>query len=226
MKKLIAFQLTYPVEIMDQIINKLDLQDVLAENTKENRIHIFNAVRDIPYFANMNSISDPALFLNEINEHLRGSCTPKNYLLGELFKKLGLEVEFVSYPFHFSDCGINLPAQLEELAKDMPPFFHFGIKVFQDEKWILVDSTWDSALTRIGFPVNQDWNGCSETINAVRSEKEINHHQNFDDRISLVKQAVGEWSYSEKRKAVAFFTLLNHWLESERNLQKENSHAN
>ena len=58
-------------------------------NSTESRINIFEKVRDIPYFI------DPTLwdFDEGPSKMLRlgkGSCTPKHYLLGRMFQKMGL----------------------------------------------------------------------------------------------------------------------------------------
>jgi hypothetical protein len=34
-------------------------------------------------------------------------------------------------------------------------------------RWVLVDATWDSPLKKAGFPVNEHWDGISDTMCAV-----------------------------------------------------------
>ena len=77
------------------------IDDVFSEwvgglNLEEARIYIFSKIRDIPYAV----IPE----LNEPNEYIRildlnkGSCTPKHFLLYQMYHRLGLQVLYSVFP--------------------------------------------------------------------------------------------------------------------------------
>jgi hypothetical protein len=49
--------------------------------------------------------------------------------------------------------------------------YHLACRVQIGCRWILVDATWDCPLGRAGFPVNDHWDGYSETRCAVKPLK-------------------------------------------------------
>lgn len=133
----------------------------------KSRISIFEHIRNIPYALNVPP--DPAPTGPErLLAHGRGSCGPKHHLLAVLFGRLGLEVVFVTFPFLWNDPDLRYPPALRQLAAAVPVSRHLACRVLIDTRWVLVDATWDLPLKRAGFPVNEDWDGRSDTICAVK----------------------------------------------------------
>jgi len=141
---------------------------------KEARIAIFEHVRDIPY-AIIPELRNPVSGPPGLIEQNRGSCQPKHYLIAQSFAKLNIPTRLVTYVFKWDDSEIKYPADLKNIISRLPVSYHLACKADINGKWVLVDATWDLPLKKVGFPVNEKWDGESETINAVNSIKEIIH---------------------------------------------------
>jgi hypothetical protein len=119
-----------------------------------SRIALFERVRDIPYC--YPASRDPI----EVIESGRGSCSGKHYLLGELFRLLGLEVRHMICTHRFNESPIVFPAPMQEvLRKNEIVDLHDYLQIAVDGEWVDVDATWPRGLREFGFPVNEDWDG-------------------------------------------------------------------
>jgi len=131
---------------------------------------IFTHIRDIPY-----SLVVPVNHAQTPQEQMlvsgKGSCAAKHYLLAEMFRNLNLTVVYATFPFLWNDPDLNYPPQLRNLAATLPVAHHLACRVRIGSHWILVDATWDLPLARAGFPVNEHWDGFSETKCAVKPLK-------------------------------------------------------
>lgn len=175
------------------------------------RIVVFEHIRDIPYYL-VPQIADPDEWAASILALNKGSCSPKHYLLGMLFNRMGLEVKYVSYSFRWDKQPVNYSPELAELAKGSPTGYHGACKAKIDGQWILIDATWDSALSKAGFAVNLNWDGKSNTRNAVVPLKEI-IHDDLQSRLNFVSQKRSLYSEKEKEIYSRFIEKFNLWLE-------------
>ncbi len=82
----------------------------------------------------------------------------------------------------------------------MPIGYHLACRAYINGKWILVDATWDIPLSKAGFPVNESWDGISNTLNAVKPLEGIVHRN-------------AKKSDEEKSLSNRFYSILNKWLE-------------
>ena len=166
------------------------------------RVSVYEEIRDIPYavIPGINS----ALHYARILTVGKGSCTPKHFLLRDMYEKLGLPVLYIVYPFRWSDLEVDYPAHLRELAEDMPISYHLACKVEIGGKLVLVDATVDSPLKRLGLPVNENWNGLSNMLLPVTpvGEEQLFHPAEVRD--------YGAW-YDEV--SLEFFNQMNTWLD-------------
>jgi hypothetical protein len=182
---------------------------------KESRIAVFEHVRDIPYAIVPglgHSIHGPARML-AMN---RGYCEPKHFLMCMMYQRLGIPTKYVTYPFRWNAQDINYPLKLKKVVNGMPRGYHLACKAYVNEKWVSVDATWDLPLKRLGFPVNEGWDGFSNTLNAVKPEEEITH-ENEEQRIEYISKT--GWSLLTKKEKVSslrFYDELNKWLEETR----------
>ena len=133
----------------------------------QSLISIFDHIRDIPYSLAV-PMTDPGTSPEKMLELGRGYCGPKHYLLAELYRRLGYEVVFATFPFLWNDPDIRYPEELRRLAAAQPVAHHLACRVSIDDRWVLVDATWDRPLKRAGFPVNEHWDGRSDTKCAVK----------------------------------------------------------
>ncbi|RJO63666.1 MAG: hypothetical protein C4540_06820 [Candidatus Omnitrophota bacterium] len=175
------------------------------------RIKVFEEIRDIPYYL-VPSIEDPYEWAASILAENKGSCSPKHYLLGLLFEKMGLPVKYVTYPYHWNKQPLPYPPELKGLAEGTPIAYHVACKANIEGRWVLIDVTWDSHLQKAGFPVNEAWDGLHDTQNAYMPLEEI-PHKNLEQRLEFVKKKRN--LYTDKEKVVyAQFTLeFNSWLQ-------------
>ena len=134
-------------------------------NPLQARINIFRNIRDIPY-AVVPSIMDYRRY-KDILRAGKGSCSPKHFLLCEMFRRLDLPVLYVVYPHRWDEIAKIMgeySTRLEEMASALPVSRHIACKVEIDDKLVLVDATFDLPLLKAGFTVNADWDGKSDTM--------------------------------------------------------------
>ncbi len=188
-----------------------------GKNSIEARVSIFQKIRDIPYAVIPELVS--AERYTEILKLNKGSCTPKHFLLGNMFQRLGLMVLYAVYPYRWGEGwddinmqldfgpGQDYLARLRKMAEEMPLSHHLACRVDIDGELVLVDATLDLALGRIGMPVNQAWDGMSDTLLPMNpcGEEELYHPSE-----AYLMQA----EYNEKQ--LAFYREFNSWLEKVR----------
>jgi hypothetical protein len=155
---------------MTSLVNATFAEWTDGLDTRESMISIFSRIRDIPYFL-MVPGSDHKTSVEQLLITGKGSCGPKHYLLAEMFRKLNLSVVFATIAFSWDDPDLHYPSGLRELAARLPIAHHLACRVQVGCRWILVDATWDSPLSKAGFPVNDNWDGYSETRCAVKPFK-------------------------------------------------------
>jgi ribosomal protein S18 acetylase RimI-like enzyme len=120
-----------------------------------NLIEIFNQIRDIPYRI--------PLALDETEGEYGGSCLYKVELLKNLLESEGLECRYRICTFLWSQ--LNIPEEVMK-AEHNDNAEHVWLEVLINNKWIILDPTWDIGLTRI-FSINS-WDGISDTKPAVK----------------------------------------------------------
>jgi transglutaminase-like putative cysteine protease len=129
---------------------------------REAMIAVYYRVRDIPY-AVLPELNSPVDWVRILELNM-GSCTPKHLLLANMFRRLGLNVLYAVYPYHWAEFEELYPPELWKLALRMPPVNHLACKVEINGRFVLVDATIDPPLGKIGLPMNATWDGKSDTI--------------------------------------------------------------
>jgi hypothetical protein len=170
---------------------------------REARIAIFNRIRDIPY-AVIPEINDAKNYTRILLLN-RGSCTPKHFLLCSMFQKLGLQVLYVIYRYNWSEFEEIFPPALRKLARKMPQCYHLACKVDIDGRLVLVDATLDPALARVGLPVNQAWDGASETILPISPTSDEEVYDPTEAKFVQERQM--------NNVSRTFYNGLNAWME-------------
>lgn len=115
---------------------------------------LFYRVRDIPYGA-----IDSRDFL-EVYKQNKGTCSGKHELLKGLYQTLGIPVRDFIIMHNFNALPITFPEHVQKIMIEntiIDP--HNFIKIKRNNKWITIDATWDIGLKKVGFPVNEQWNG-------------------------------------------------------------------
>jgi ribosomal protein S18 acetylase RimI-like enzyme len=121
----------------------------------DNLIEIFNQVRDIPYRI--------PLSLDETEGEYGGSCLYKVELLKKLLEEKDLKCRYRVCSFLWSE--LNLPEAVIK-AQHNDNAEHVWLEVLIQNKWVILDPSWDIGLTRI-FSINS-WDGISDTKPAVK----------------------------------------------------------
>jgi hypothetical protein len=178
------------------------------------RIAVFEHIRDIPY-AIVPELRDPHAGPPGLLTMNKGSCVPKHFLLALMFEKLGLKIKYATYLFKWDDPRIKYPDELRKLVRRMPVTGHLACKALINGKWVLVDATWDLPLKKMGFPVNERWDGVSDTQNAVIPIEEI-VHENLDERVDHSAKQRRSYTDEEIRVYEELTGKLNTWLASVR----------
>jgi len=156
---------------MVSLVNKAFEEWTHGLDLRESRISIFEHIRDIPYSLIV-PMTDPKTAPERILSIGKGNCGPKHYLLAAMYRKLGLDVVYATFPFLWNDPAIHYPPELRQLADGMPVAYHLACRVRLNGRWVLVDATWDRSLAKGGFPVNEHWDGLAEmkcAVNPLRS---------------------------------------------------------
>jgi len=187
-------------------------------SAKSARISIYQHIRDIPY-AIITELRDPKTGPSGMIRMNKGSCVPKHFLMALMLGELGLQVKYVTYLFNWYDPAIKYPPALKRVAKNMPITAHLATKVKIDDRWILVDATYDLPLKKANFTVNESWDGVSDTKNAVMPIEEV-VHESLQERLSFAGKRVGEYTDKERSAYAEFTKRLNYWLEEVRRNSK------
>jgi len=189
-------------------------QDLKGLSSIDKRIAIFNRVRDIPY-AVISELKNPYAGPLNILKMNKGSCSPKHFLLGELYENMGIRTRYFSYPIYWKDLidmGIELPSELLTMARNYRILdYHLCLKIQIDRKWILVDATWDQPLKKVGFPVNENWDGLNDTKLAVNSIEEV-MNEDAEGRYRYVLEKEKEYTDKYKEKRDEFYRTFNNWM--------------
>ena len=199
---------------MSYIIDKTFKEWTEGRDPVASRINIYEHVRDINY-AVIPEIRNYDKGPEEMLAGMRGSCTPKHFLLGMFYERLGLAVKYVTYPFTWNDPEIAYPDELRRASEKLPTEYHLALIVSLEREPVLVDATWDLALADVGFPVNKRWDGLSDTLLAVKPEGEI-IHASAAEREDYVDARKSKWTDEEHARMGYFYNELNRWLEAVR----------
>ena len=172
-----------------------------GKSSLEARVSIYNKVRDIPY-AIIPELIDHQKYA-EILTVGKGSCTPKHFLLCEMYQKMGMTVLYACYPFRWDEIEIDYPPILRMLARAMPTSYHVACKVEIGKNLVLVDATLDPALEELGLPVNKAWDGIGNTVLPIEvcGEEQLYH----PSEASYIRPRLND-------KSLSFYKELNSWL--------------
>ncbi|MFK5958430.1 MAG: hypothetical protein QM495_06090 [Lutibacter sp.] len=178
----------------------------------EKIITLFKKVRDIPYgtIGSRNPL--------DVYHQNMGTCSGKHALLKALYVELGLEVKDFIVMHNFNKLPIKYPKNIQKIILEnriIDP--HNFIKIKRGNQWFTVDVTWDKGLKKLGFPMNENWDGKSNLAILVAYEGKI-----FEtvDPIALKKEFLQKLPNKNQKERIVFIKKLTKWLSSERELTK------
>lgn len=169
------------------------------------RVSVFERVRDIPYA--YPSSRDPV----EVLRHSRGSCSGKHYLLGEMFRLLGIPVRHMICTHRFNESPLVFPEPMQQmLQKNEIVDLHDYLQVEIDGTWVDVDATWEQGLREFGFPVTEDWDGCSPMLLSVVAE-DVEVAERDPERVK--EELLSRLTPRQRMLRKQFLEALNNWVE-------------
>ncbi len=178
------------------------------------RVALFERVRDIPYCYPASREPD------EVLRQGRGSCSGKHYLLGELYRRLGLRVRHMICTHRFNESPLPFPEEMQEmLRKDEIVDVHDYLQIEVDGVWADIDATWEKGLREFGFPVVDEWDGRSSMVLSVVAEE----HAVVDGEPGRAKEEMLA-TLSPRQRALRkrFLEALNGWmLELAQEIQRD-----
>ena len=122
--------------------------------------HAFALVRDMPY--RRASSRRPESIIDE----WQGTCSGKHYLLAEVLREMGMEVDVMMSPHRFHRGNSeHFPLDLKRMLQEGPVHdVHTFLKVRVEGVWTIVDATWPRSVEQLGMKVNHDFNPGTDMV--------------------------------------------------------------
>lgn len=169
------------------------------------RIALFERVRDLPYC--YPASRDPV----EVLTTGRGSCSGKHYLLGELFRCLGLPVRHMLCTHRFNESPLPFPEEMQAvLRRNEILDVHDYVQLSVDDRWIDVDVTWELGLREFGFPVTDEWDGKSSMLLTVIPEEQIPVN---GDPAKIKEEVLARLTPRQRALRKQFLESLSKWVD-------------
>jgi hypothetical protein len=169
------------------------------------RVALFEHVRDLPY--QYPASRNPADVLRAGS----GSCSGKHYLLGELFRQLGLRVRHMMCTHHFNESPLPFPDQMQSLLRRNEVMdVHDYLQILVDGDWIDVDCTWEKGLREFGFPVTAEWDGRSSMLLTVTPNE---HHEVDGDPSRIKDEMLARLTPRQRALRKQFLNELAAWVK-------------
>ena len=188
----------------------MDIRQTFDEWTRgcgqmQARVVLFERVRDLPYC--YPSSRDPLVVLQQG----RGSCSGKHYLLGEMFRLLGLQVRHMICTHRFNESPLPFPPPMQEvLRKNEIVDLHDYLQIAVNDSWVDIDATWERGLREFGFPVNEDWDGASPMILSVVPEDYAVAER---DPERLKEELLSKLTPRQRALRKQFLEALSRWIQ-------------
>lgn len=190
---------------MDQVIRPAFEEWTRGLDPMTARIALFERVRDIPY--RYPASRDPT----EVLRTRAGSCSGKHYLLGELFRMLGLKVRHMMCTHRFNESPLPFPEEMQAILKKNEIMdVHDYLQIAVNGQWIDVDCTWERGLREFGFPVADDWDGRSSMLLTVIPEE---HHVIEGEPAKAKDEMLARLTPRQRALRKQFLEALAKWVD-------------
>lgn len=196
------------------MIEQKILEWTTRRGIREKCAAIFERIRDIPFAVETDLFlldEAPTLML----KRNKGFCVPKHHLLGRMYRELEIPVRYHTYSFRWEELNLEMPPDLKKLAKELPLTYHLACGALIHGNWFFLDATWDVSLKSAGFRVNENWDGNTDTKNAVIPIEEFVSETILAQK-KLYRDKIEAYTFLEKLKLAKFSKELNKWLDEVR----------
>ena len=188
-----------------ELIDKILKDWIGGPSKKEALIRIFEKVRDIPYGV-IGTRNPEQVYLKNM-----GTCSGKHFLFFELATNLKFQVKHFVCSHKFSQLKANFPPQIQDILKNNDVLdYHNFVKVFTNNRWVLIDLTWDSPLKRYGFSIQEYWDGKSDTsigVMPIEVWETENPTQFKEDKLALTTK-------KDQEVRMLFLQKLSEWFST------------
>ena len=168
------------------------------------RVALFEHVRDIPY--SYPASRDP----EEVLQSGVGTCSGKHYLLGELYRRLGLRVRNMICSHRFNESPLPFPDDMQAmLRRDEIVDMHDYLQIELGGDWIDIDATWERGLRDFGFPVNEDWDGQAPMLLSVVPDENLVVD---GEAVRTKEEMLAKLSPRQRSLRKQFLDALNRWM--------------
>lgn len=195
---------------MTDLVQQMFDEWTMDKGPLDQRVSVYSHIRDIPYRI-VPDLGDPHEGPRKLIEFGCGTCTPKHFLLGHMFANLDVPIKYVSFPYSWDQWTLDYPDELRKLSGNLLIEYHLVCKAKVEGNWIYVDATWDTPLKKAGFPVNESWDGVSDTHIAIDPIDEI-EHASAEERAAYVKNQKADWTEEDRQRSAEFYEKFNAWL--------------
>jgi hypothetical protein len=169
------------------------------------RIALFEHVRDIPYA--YPASRDP----EEVLRNGVGTCSGKHYLLGELYRRLGLQVRNVICSHRFNESDLPFPDAMQAmLRRDEIVDMHDYLQIEVAGGWVDIDATWERGLREFGFPVTEEWDGHTPMMLSVVPDEQV--VVDNGDAARTKEEMLAKLSPRQRSLRKQFLDALNRWM--------------
>ena len=165
------------------------------------RVKLFRFVRDIPY----------SIALSENEQDY--CCATKTPMLQKLLASIGIKSRRIHCRFEWKNFG--LPKEIFAKATS-PECGHEYLEVLipENDKWVTVDPTWDSAIKTTGLPI-AEWDGTNATsigVKAVKTHSPEESEQIIKETAALSPEVWRKFFDANRE----FLGAINQWLAQHR----------
>ncbi len=128
-----------------------------------------------------------------------------------MYEEIQIPVRGVVAQHRFSKLPVQYPTEIRALldTTDIVDFTNF-LQIERNGKWLIVNVTWDSPLKKLGFPVNENWDGLSDMRMIVEEM------WNPEDSIAFKKEKIAALPEHVQKAREEFLAQLTSWLEQVR----------
>ncbi len=173
---------------------------------REQRIAAFRLVQNVPYKLTAWK-GDP----NSLFTLGRGDCRHKSAALRLLLRTWQFEARAVQVPFDWADLPIP-SGVLSPLLETRG--IHDSVEVKINNRFVLVDATWDPALAVAGFPVLANWDGSQPTLPITKNASVIVSPGDLKAGTNLYEYFGIKWP--QRDRTLAFNRAFNAWTDDVR----------
>lgn len=170
------------------------------------RVAVFELVRRVSYRLTAWTGDPDSLFNAD-----KGDCRHKAAAGRRLLNELGFQARQVVVVFDWAN--LPIPPNILNLLTDTKSF-HDSVEVRLDDRWVIMDPTWDPALRAAGFPIMASWDGIGPTLEVTAAKNPVVRFEDIPKNVDLYEYfQIGR---PQRKRTQLFNRAFNAWLDQVR----------